>query len=80
MALCCLTHSGYRCFYADKDGLLSTCSMVISFKVSIQVWKYWQLVGVGGGLVTVLFEASEGVICRTEVVRGHEQKGILMTK
>lgn len=38
------------------------------------------MVGVRGGPVTVLFEASEGVICRTEVVRGKEQKGILMTK
>lgn len=54
--------------------------MVIPFKVSIQEQKYWQLVGVRRRLVTVLFEASEGVICRTEVVTGHEQKRILMTK
>lgn len=37
MALCCLTLSEYRCLCEDKDGVFSTCSMVISFKVSIQV-------------------------------------------
>lgn len=25
-----------------KDGLLSTCSVVIPFKVSVQVWKHWR--------------------------------------
>lgn len=35
-ALCCLTLSGYRCRRRDKDGLLTTCLTVISFKVSIQ--------------------------------------------
>lgn len=37
MALCCLTLSEYRCLCEDKDGVFSTCSLVISFKVSIHV-------------------------------------------
>lgn len=36
-ALCCLTLSGYRCHHTHKDGLRTTRSTVISFKVSIQV-------------------------------------------
>lgn len=69
-ALCCLTLSGDRCLCADKDGLFSTCSTVISFKVSIRDEKHWQLVQVGGAHVPLHFETAEGVMCRADVVWG----------
>lgn len=82
-AFCCLTLSGYRCHRTDKDGLLTTCSTVISFKVSIQVRQPLAQQPTGGGLlgeglpVTVLCGGTDGVIWK-ELVRGHGQKGMLM--